>query len=89
MDEKTVKAAVPDLLKTCQFGADDGMDGDLLTMVAEHLLSLAEKLSETEAGPPYYCRMLKTWADKLLTKQELQAAAIVKAKESKEASYDI
>ena len=71
IDEETGAKA---LLEACQYQADDRMDGDLLTIVACHLLNEAD---EAEAGGlvdlPKSCR---DWADKLLKKQVLQAKAL-------------
>ncbi len=70
--------AVPLLLEACQMEAYDNMDGDLLSMVAESLLSRAESLEAR--GHVIRPAVLRKWADKLQRKQAAQAAALAKAK---------
>jgi len=66
-----------DLLAACRIGAGDGMDGDLLSRVAEHLREEANQVEDAEN------RLLASWlkedADLLIKKQVAQAKAIAKA----------
>ena len=75
--------AAPDMLKALKFGSDDGMDGDLLSVVANELLIFAgycETFGDEDKIKPSVAKW-KALADKLMTKQQLQSAAITKAKD--------
>lgn len=64
-------AAAPDLLEACLSGHDDGMDGDLLSLVAGWFRDFAATAPGYEL-PAH----LRDWADQLDAKQALQHAAV-------------
>jgi len=73
-----IRDAAPDLLAACRIGADDGMDGDVLSRVAEHLREEANCV-EDAGGSALLASWMKEDADLLLKKQAAQAKAIAKA----------
>ncbi len=69
------ETGLPELLAACQCGADDRMDGDLLSIVAEYLLSEADDI-ERKRPRDISIRLYRDWADRLFKKQVLQAKAL-------------
>jgi len=72
--------AAPELLAACRCEADDCMDGDLLSFVAEWLRSHADAVDAAYDNKPAHTEALRDWADRLEHKQALQAAALAKAR---------
>lgn len=69
------ETGLPELLAACQYASDDRMDGDLLSFVAEHLLSIARDIERNRPNSANI-GLYRDWADKLLKKQVLQAKAL-------------